>query len=90
VEQEFQPSPLPRDQQMQEMKFFIRAAQPFRGQDINVVSDTITTHECEARTLARAFSEITGINLRHDLLQEGDVVEKIRTQMQFGRNVYDV
>jgi len=75
---------------MQEMKFFIRTAQPFRGQDINVVSDTITTHEYEARTLARAFSEITGINLRHDLLQESDVVEKIRTQMQFGRNVYDV
>ena len=43
----------------------------------------------EARTLARAFSEITGIRLRHDLLQEGDVVEKIQTQMQSGRNVYD-
>ena len=62
---------------------------PFRGQEINVVSETITTHEYEARTLAKAFSEITGIKLRHDLLQEGDVVEKIQTQMQSGRNVYD-
>lgn len=89
VEQEFQPSTLSRDQQMQELEFFIRAAQPYRGQDINVVSETITTHEYEARTLARAFSEITGMNLRHDLLQEGDVVEKIQTQMQSGRNLYD-
>jgi glycerol transport system substrate-binding protein len=89
VEQEFQPSTLTRDQQMQEMEFFIRAAQPYRGQDINVVSETITTHEYEARTLARAFSEITGMNLRHDLLQEGDVVEKLQTQMQSGRNLYD-
>jgi glycerol transport system substrate-binding protein len=89
VENEFQPSTLTRDQQMQEMEFLARAAQPFRGQDINVVSETITTHEYESRTLARAFAEITGINLRHDLLQEGDVVERIQTQMQSGRNIYD-
>ena len=57
--------------------------------EINVVSETITTHEYEARTLARAFSEITGIKLKHDLIQEGDVVEKLQTQMQSGRNVYD-
>ncbi|WP_245624402.1 ABC transporter substrate-binding protein [Belnapia moabensis] len=89
VAEEFQPSTLTQEQQMQEMEWFARAAQPFRGQEINVVSETITTHEYEARTLARAFSEITGIRLRHDLLQEGDVVEKLQTQMQSGRNVYD-
>jgi glycerol transport system substrate-binding protein len=89
VEQEFQPSTLTRDQQMAEMEFFIRASQPYRGQEINVVSETITTHEYEAGTMARAFNEITGMRLKHDLLQEGDVVEKIQTQMQSGRNVYD-
>ena len=40
-------------------------------------------------TLAKAFSEITGIKLKHDLIQEGDVVEKLQTQMQSGKNVYD-
>ena len=30
-----------------------------------------------------------GIKLTHDLIQEGDVVEKIQTQMQSGRNIYD-
>lgn len=59
------------------------------GPEINVVSETITTHEYEARTLAKAFTEITGIKVNHDLIQEGDVVEKIQTQMQSGRNIYD-
>ena len=41
------------------------------------------------RTLAKAFTEITGIKVKHDLIQEGDVVEKLQTQMQSGKNVYD-
>ena len=89
MEEEFTPSSLSIDEQMAEMEFFIRAAEPFRGMDINVVSETITTHEYEANVMARAFSEITGINLTHDLIQEGDVIERLQTQMQSGRNVYD-
>src|SRR5437660_632601 len=57
--------------------------------EINVVSETITTHEYESRTLAKAFTEITGIKVKHDIIQEGDVVEKLQTQMQSGKNVYD-
>jgi glycerol transport system substrate-binding protein len=53
------------------------------------VSETITTHEYESKTLAKAFTEITGIKVKHDLIQEGDVVEKLQTQMQSGKNVYD-
>jgi glycerol transport system substrate-binding protein len=89
IDSEFQPSTLSKDEQLKEMEWFVNAAKPFAGQEINVVSETITTHEYEARTLAKAFSEITGIKLTHDLIQEGDVVEKIQTQMQSGRNIYD-
>jgi glycerol transport system substrate-binding protein len=89
VDSEFQPSTLSKEEQLKEMEWFVNAAKPFAGMEINVVSETITTHEYEARTLAKAFSEITGIKLTHDLIQEGDVVEKIQTQMQSGRNVYD-
>ena len=39
-----------------------------------------------SQTLAKAFSELTGIKLKHDLIQEGDVVEKLQTQMQSGKN----
>jgi glycerol transport system substrate-binding protein len=43
----------------------------------------------ESKFLAKAFSELTGIQLTHDLIQEGDVVEKLQTQMQSDRNIYD-
>src|SRR5690606_26486300 len=89
VEEEFQPSTLSVEEQMEEMEFLIKASEPYRGMDINVVSETITTHEYESSVLARAFSEITGINITHNLIQEGDVVEALQTQMQSGRNVYD-
>ncbi len=89
IDSEFQPSTLSKEQQLEELKWFIEAAKPFRGETINVVSETITTHEYESQVLAKAFSEITGINLVHDLIQEGDVIEKLQTQTQSGQNIYD-
>jgi glycerol transport system substrate-binding protein len=89
IDSEFQPSTLSKEDQLKEMQWFIKAAEPFKGMDIKVVSETIDTHVYESKTLAKAFSEITGINLTHDIIQEGDVVEKIQTQMQSGKNVYD-
>ncbi|MFI8480974.1 extracellular solute-binding protein [Pseudomonas sp. NPDC078700] len=86
---EFSPSTLTPEQQLAELKWFIKAAEPFRGMTINVVSETIATHEYESKVLAKAFSEITGIKLTHDLMQEGDVVEKLQTQMQSDKNIYD-
>jgi glycerol transport system substrate-binding protein len=89
VDEEFQPSTLSRDEQLAELVWFTAAAEPFRGASINVVSETLTTHEYESETLTRAFFDITGIRVTHDLIQEGDVIEKLQTQMQSGENVYD-
>jgi glycerol transport system substrate-binding protein len=89
IDSEFQPSSLSKEEQMKEMEWFIKAAEPFKGLDIKVVSETITTHEYESKTLAKAFTEITGIKITHDLIGEGDVVEKLQTQMQSGENIYD-
>ncbi len=92
IEDEFQPSTLTSAQQLEEMQWFIQAAEQLRKKGVNeisVVSETITTHEYEAKTLARAFAEITGIKVNHDLIQEGDVVEKLQTSMQSGRSIYD-
>jgi glycerol transport system substrate-binding protein len=86
---EFQPSTLDPEQQLAEMQWFIDAARPFARMEIKVVSETITTHEYEAQVLAKAFTEITGIQVTHDLIGEGDVVEKLQTQMQSGENIYD-
>jgi glycerol transport system substrate-binding protein len=82
-------SSLSRADQEAEMQWFIDAAQPFQGMEIKVVSETITTHEYESQVLAPAFEKITGIKVTHDLIGEGDVVEKLQTQMQSGQNVYD-
>jgi len=82
-------STLSRADQEAEMQWFIDAAKPYAGMEIKVVSETITTHEYEAKVLAPAFTAITGIKITHDLIGEGDVVEKLQTQMQTGENVYD-
>jgi glycerol transport system substrate-binding protein len=92
IDSEFQPSTLSKAQQKTEMKWFIDAAKKLQAKgvtEISVVSETLTTHEYESRTLAKAFQEITGIKVNHDLIQEGDVVEKLQTSMQSGKSIYD-
>ena len=82
-------SSLSEADQKAEMQWFVNAAQPFKGMEIKVVSETIGTHEYESKVLAPAFTAITGIKVTHDLIGEGDVVEKLQTQMQSGENIYD-
>ena len=92
IDSEFQPSTLSKEQQLAEMQWFIDAAKKLQAKgvkEIAVVSETITTHEYESKTLAKAFTEITGITVKHDLIQEGDVVEKLQTSMQSGKSIYD-
>ncbi|MER1941686.1 ABC transporter substrate-binding protein [Castellaniella sp. FW104-16D08] len=92
INTEFQPSTLNKDQQKAEMQWFIDAAAKLKAKgvnEINVVSETLTTHEYESKVLAKAFEEITGIKVNHDLIQEGDVVEKLQTSMLSGKSIYD-
>ncbi|NCF28961.1 MAG: extracellular solute-binding protein [Gammaproteobacteria bacterium] len=89
VNDEFQPSTLSKSAQTEEMAWFIKAAEPFKGMEINVLSETIPTHEYESKVLTKAFEEITGIKVNHQLLGEGEVVQAVQTQMQTRRNLYD-
>jgi glycerol transport system substrate-binding protein len=89
VDEEFQPSTLSREEQLAEMDWFIKAAEPFVGMEINVLSETIPTHTYESEVLTKAFEEITGIKVNHQLLGEGEVVQAVQTQMQTNRNLYD-
>ncbi|MFV2092362.1 MAG: carbohydrate ABC transporter substrate-binding protein, partial [Hyphomicrobiales bacterium] len=68
IDNEFQPSTLTKAEQMKEMEWFIKAAEPFKGMEINVLSETIPTHEYESKVLAKAFTEITGIKVTHQVL----------------------
>lgn len=89
VNDEFQPSTLSKQQQLSEMDWFIEAAAPFKGMEINVLSEGIPTHEYESKVLTKAFEEITGIKVNHQILGEGEVVQAVQTQMQTNRNLYD-
>ncbi|MGS4946702.1 ABC transporter substrate-binding protein [Meridianimarinicoccus sp. RP-17] len=89
LDEQIERSTLSRADQEAEMQWFVDAAEPFQGMSINVVSETIATHEYESQVLAPAFTAITGIEVTHDLIGEGDVVERLQVQMQTGENVYD-
>ena len=89
IAKEFQPSTLTAAEQLAEMTWFIRAAAPYRGMQIRVVSEQIPTHEYESKVLARAFADITGIQVVHEITGEDDVVKKLQAQMQTGLPIYD-
>ena len=82
-------STLSRADQEAEMQWFIDAAKPFVGMEIKVASEGIDTHVYESKVLAAAFTAITGIKVTHEIMGEGDVIEKIQTQMQSGENIFD-
>ena len=89
IDTEFNISALSKEDQMKEMKWFIEAAKPFAGMEINVLSEGIPTHTYESTVLTKAFEEITGIKVNHQILGEGEVVQAVQTQMQTNRNLYD-
>ncbi|MEM9048812.1 MAG: ABC transporter substrate-binding protein [Pseudomonadota bacterium] len=89
IDEEFQPSALSKTEQMAEMQWFIDAAAPFAGMEINVLSEGIPTHSYESEVLTQAFEDITGIKVNHQILGEGEVVQAVQTQMQTQRNLYD-
>ena len=90
IDDEFQPSALSKEDQLKEMQWFIKAAEPFKGMEINALSEGIPTHTYESTVLTKAFEEITGIKVNHQILGEGEVVQAVQTQMQTNRNLYDI
>ncbi len=55
IETEFSPSTLTKQQQLDELEWFVEAAKPFKGMSINVASETIATHTYESQVLAKAL-----------------------------------
>ncbi len=87
---EFQPSAIDRESVVRELEWFARAARPYRGLEIRSVAEDIKTHRWEAEVLAKAFKDITGIEVRHDIRTEGEVVDSLLQQMQTRRRIYEV
>ncbi|MGS0674622.1 ABC transporter substrate-binding protein [Shewanella sp. 0m-4] len=89
VAKSFQPSTLTKAEQMQEMQWFIDAAEPYRHLTIRVTSERIATHIYESEVLAKAFYEITGIHVIHEVTGEADVLQKMSIQNTTNQNLYD-
>ncbi len=86
----FQPSVLSKEQQKKELQWFANAAKPYKGMKIKSVAEGIRTHTWESEVLTKAFKEITGIEVTHDIIGEGEVVDRIQKQIQTNRKVYDI
>jgi glycerol transport system substrate-binding protein len=92
VDAEFKPSSLSRKQQLDELNWFIRSADTLRQrgvQKIRVISEQIDTHAYEARVLAKAFEEMTGITVEHEITTEGALVDRLYAAMLSGNSGYD-
>lgn len=86
----FQPSVLTLKEQIDELMWFAQNADDLRGTEVSSVAETIKTHKWESEVLAGAFTEITGIDVSHNIIGEGSLVEKLQTQLSSGRSVYDI
>ena len=86
---EFSLSTISEAQRIEELQWFQKAATPFKGMSIKVVSEGIPTHEYESKVLTKAFEQVTGIKVTHQIIGEGDVVMAVQTQMQTDVSIYD-
>ncbi len=85
-----EPSVLSREERIRELEWFAKTAAPFKDYTVTSVSENISTHQWESQVLTEAFSQITGINVKHDLIGEGEVVGNILQQMMTNRRIYDI
>jgi glycerol transport system substrate-binding protein len=88
--EQFEHSSLPAEQVKSELKWFQQVGSKFKGKRIKSIAEGIKTHKWERDVLAKAFYEITGIKVVHDIHGEGAVVDFLMKQMTTGRNSYDI
>lgn len=87
---EFTPSVFSVEEQKAELQWFAKAAAPLKGVAIKSTAEGIKTHYYESEVLAKAFTELTGIKVTHDVIGEGELVDRIQRQIQTGQKLYDI
>lgn len=85
----FQPSTLSYEDRLKELRWFQSVTKEFRGKKIKTVAENIDTHYWESRVLAKAFGELTGIHVEHEIVGEGDLVVLIDEQIKKNKIHYD-
>lgn len=90
VIKDFGASALNKQQMQEELAWFAKKGARFKNKTITVVSEDIPTHRWERDVLAKHFKNLTGINIKYDIIGEGSVVEAIFKQMSQGVHLYDI
>lgn len=86
----FEPSVLSFDERCAELAWFQKTGAAFKGLTLTSVGEDIETSFWESQYLSRAFEEITGIRVRHDVIGEGDLVDRLMEQTEQDRAHYDI
>ena len=87
---ELQPSANSKKAAIAELEWFREASKEFNGRQILSVAEDIKTHYWEQEVLTKAFYDITGIRVKHDVIGEGSVVQSLMKQITTGQNSYDI
>ncbi|MCK6261798.1 ABC transporter substrate-binding protein [Vibrio sp. ZSDE26] len=72
-----------------ELDWFQTASSPYKGIKITVISEDIPTHRYESQYLAKIFTQLTGIQVSHEITGEDDLVKRLQLQMTSGLHIYD-
>jgi glycerol transport system substrate-binding protein len=86
----FDPSVLSFDERCAELAWFRETGAAFAGMSLTSVAEDIEGSFWESQFLSRAFAEITGIRVRHEVIGEGDVVDRLVEQIEQGKHLYDI
>jgi len=86
----FNPSVLNKNQKTKELNWFQFVSHDLKGIKIKSTAENIETHYWESRVLTKAFKEITGIEVHHEIIGEGDVVNRIMEQIEKNIHHYDI
>lgn len=78
----FDPSVLTYEERVEELQWFKDAARELGNVQIISTAENIETHYWESRVLAVAFKEITGIDVSHVIIPEGELVPKLTNQLE--------
>ena len=86
----FQPSVFSKEEQSKELQWFAEAAKSLQGVKISSCAEGMDVHKWESEVLTKAFKDITGIEVSHEIIGEGDIVNRIARQIQTKRTIFDI
>ncbi len=89
VQRQLPHTSLDKNQQYEELAWFVAASKSLRGTSIRVVAEDLAVHRYEADILTKLFYELTGIRVNFEITEEDDLVKKLQVQMDMGLHIYD-